>query len=470
MDEKVFEGIRDNFQKAVCDDIAYTYGVFVPKDTKNILSKMKSNISLQEERFLEPRLKKELGGKSVSPYDILIPKLKKHINDFYDEFRLSLSTLEKLSQYGQRSDVFKKHFQENLEKSKATTTKTILGELELQIARGNDVKSVISHMQNILSTQATALRQTLEQGAGQMKQYMVLWDYQDKGFTNYRLRTNADNCKSCTALEGKIFSISEAEVGINLAPLHPNCDCTAEIVDNQGNTVFTLDEKAEPGEPSKTLEYLHDSLKQVVLGNFSENTNLLGTLGQIVLGLTGLDLPADFRDLFYDITNWETSPGHILQTLLDAVALFPILGSIKYTDEAADLLEAAAKHGDEATDAVKTISKTAKTLSVSDNADIVAKKYGLSKHGYFGEKGKNCRIIKSDDPINTSADFYREISKGGIESTLPNGKGVQTYFSDSSHVEYRIVTKTPHSPAIEITISTQGNIKTQKIHFVKDGE
>ncbi len=375
MDERVFKSIAENFQKAVCDDIAYTYSVFVPRNTKNILSKMKSNISLQEERFLEPRLKKELGGKSVSPYDILIPKLKKHISDFYGEFRLSPSTLEKLSQYGERTEVFKKQFRENLEKLKATTTKTILGELELQIARGNDVKSVISHMRNILSNRITALRQALEQSAGQMKQYMILWDYQDKGFTDYRLRTNGDNCKSCTALEGKIFSISKAEVGINLAPLHPNCDCTAEIVDKQGNTVFALDKKAEV---SKTLEYLHTSLKQVVLGNFSEDTNLLGALGQIALGLAGLDLPADVRDLFYDITNWKTSPEHILQTLLDAAALLPVVGSLKYTDEAADLLKAAAKHGNEATDAAKSAKKKAiltdaaneKPLKIKDNKKI----------------------------------------------------------------------------------------------------
>ena len=55
---------------------------------------------------------------------------------------------------------------------------------------------------------------------------------------------------------------------------------------------------------------------------------------------------------------------------------------------------------------------------------------GAEKKGNFGIKGKNARIIKSNDPIKSSADFYKKISKGGKQSVLPNGKGVQTIFDD----------------------------------------
>ena len=50
---------------------------------------------------------------------------------------------------------------------------------------------------------------------------MLLWEYQDKGYKYYRLKTNGDNCKACMELENKVFSIKEAEIGENLAPLHP---------------------------------------------------------------------------------------------------------------------------------------------------------------------------------------------------------------------------------------------------------
>ena len=192
--------------------------------------------------------------------------------------------------------------------------------------------------------------------AGQLTQYMVLWDYQDKGYTHYRLKVNGDTCEKCTDLDGKIFPISEAKSGINLAPIHPNCDCSAEILDENGSTVFVVGEKAENKENNDSLEYLQASLRQIVLGNYTDDVNLLGTLGQVLLGVLGWDLVTDVRDITYDITNFEMSPKHLLQTLLDFASLLPVVGGIKYTDEVGDVLKSAAKHADEAAEVVKSIN------------------------------------------------------------------------------------------------------------------
>ncbi|MGE4354580.1 MAG: hypothetical protein AB7D36_10915, partial [Oscillospiraceae bacterium] len=86
-------------------------------------------------------------------------------------------------------------------------------------------------------------------------------------------------------------------------------------------------------------DYLKKSLNQIVLGNYTDDVTALGTLGQIALGLTGLDTPADIRDLAYDLTNWEWSPGHAGQTLLDAVGLIPGIGVLKNADEVAAVLK-----------------------------------------------------------------------------------------------------------------------------------
>ncbi len=215
---------------------------------------------------------------------------------------------------------------------------------------------------------------------------MVLWDYQDRGFTQYRLVTEGENCDDCTARHGSVFPISEAECGVNLAPFHPNCDCKAEILDAQGNSVIIISPKQKEEEnTAKTengLDYLKTSLRQVLLGNYADDTNLGGTLGQITLGLLGLDLPADIRDLLYDVTNWQSSPEHILQTLLDVAALLPVVGGIKYADETADALKAAAKHGDNATPAIKQPIKTREIKPIrrltAKEATIAAKKLGFS--------------------------------------------------------------------------------------------
>ena len=33
-------------------------------------------------------------------------------------------------------------------------------------------------------------------------------------------------CEICQALNGQAFKLSEAEAGVNLPPIHPNCKCT----------------------------------------------------------------------------------------------------------------------------------------------------------------------------------------------------------------------------------------------------
>ena len=48
-----------------------------------------------------------------------------------------------------------------------------------------------------------------------------------------------------------------------------------------------------------------------------------------------------------------------MQTILDIAALVPVIGGVKYVDEAGDLVKSAVKHGDEVT---KTTVKTAEKL------------------------------------------------------------------------------------------------------------
>ena len=95
-----------------------------------------------------------------------------------------------------------------------------------------------------------------------------------------------------------------------------------------------------------------------------------------------------------------------------------------------------------------------------------SKKYPVTQNGYFGQPGKNSgiRVIYSASPIETAENFYLQISKGGHEVPLANGRGKQTIFSDGSRVVIRLYSKSG-SPAVEIHIIKSGDIKTQKIHF-----
>ena len=356
MNGQIFESMADRLQKDVLCHIAYTYSAFIPKDTESIRSKMKSTIYKSDRIFLDSALRATIGNQVVFPYDVLTEKINIYINDFYAELALSGETLEKLSKYGERADIFKNQFNDNLEKSKANTLDAVEKDLHTFIMLDMDAKAVMKNMKKLLSLRTDAVKRLLTQSNGQMEKYMLLWEYQDMGYTRYRLRTNGDTCEDCTSLNGKIFSADKAKSGENFPPMHPNCDCTFEIIDEQGNVVITADERAVKEKDDK-LAYLSTSLKQLVLGNYTDDVTLLGTVLQLVSGFTGIDVVGDMRDLFHDVTNWENTPEHILQTALDSIALVPVVGGIKYADEAADLIQTAAKHGDEAADAVKVVRK-----------------------------------------------------------------------------------------------------------------
>lgn len=383
MNETVFENMAENLKSNIAKDIAYTYSVFVSTDAEtNTLFKMKSNILLPDRKYIIKLLKSEDNERLIFPCDVLEKSIEKHIEEFYSEFELSLKISETLEKYGNSATLFKKRFTENVEKLKKEAKEEVFRQLNFQIMLGSDVKSVIDSVDGVLSRQTNALKRFLRDSAGQLGGYMLLWDWYNMGFTRYRYKTIGGNCKECDDLDDKIFLIEQAEFGVNLAPMHFNCNCATEILDDAGNVVFTTAKTTE-GEEQKqendVWDYLKTSLKQIVYGNFTDDVNLLGTLGQIALGLLGFDLPADIRDLLYDISNFKLTPEHAIQTILDIIALLPVVGSVKYVDEAGEVLKIGTKNADEVADVVKVTVKNSDKLEKAE--DLIQFKYIVNNVG-----------------------------------------------------------------------------------------
>ncbi|WP_088076822.1 T7SS effector LXG polymorphic toxin [Litchfieldia alkalitelluris] len=77
--------------------------------------------------------------------------------------------------------------------------------------------------------------------------------------------------------------------------------------------------------------YLHRTLNQIIFGHYKEDdVTILGTGTMIGLGLWGLDLPANVRDLFHDLQHWEWSWGHVGKTGFDAIGVIPVIGAVRY--------------------------------------------------------------------------------------------------------------------------------------------
>ncbi|HWQ51396.1 MAG TPA: hypothetical protein VN369_06275 [Terriglobales bacterium] len=153
-----------------------------------------------------------------------------------------------------------------------------------------------------------------------------------------------------------------------------------------------------------------------MLGNYSDDVTALGTLAQLALSMAGLDLPMDIRDLYYDVTNWEWTPEHLFQTLTDAVGFLPLVGSLKYVDEAADLLGSTDEFGalakgagklgdtlgsmDEAADLLENVPEMADLLKgVPESGDLLGSAdelvKGMGDYSNLAEKAKNIDVSTS---------------------------------------------------------------------------
>ena len=104
------------------------------------------------------------------------------------------------------------------------------------------------------------------------------------------------------------------------------------------------------------------------------------------------------------------------------------------------------------------------------NIDKLGKKYKLAPNGKFGEKGKNCQIIKSKNQDKTAKDFFNKLTKGFKKNPLPNGKGKMCVLDDKTIIVFRPKTSTPNSPAVSIDSkkTSKPKLPTQKIHFIKE--
>jgi hypothetical protein len=94
-----------------------------------------------------------------------------------------------------------------------------------------------------------------------------------------------------------------------------------------------------------------DAGEQVWMGNWTEKVTVGGTILQVATGAIGLDLAGDIRDIAYDVANWEWTKEHMAQTALDSIAILPVVGAIKYADEAGSLIKGTGKNIDVIVDA-----------------------------------------------------------------------------------------------------------------------
>lgn len=103
------------------------------------------------------------------------------------------------------------------------------------------------------------------------------------------------------------------------------------------------------------------------------------------------------------------------------------------------------------------------------NIESAKKEFGLGKDGFFGEPGSKggIRQIESENPEQDAKRLYDLLSKDGTKGLISGGKGAKTRLNDGTCISFRIETRAPGSPAVQISRSAIPSLKDQKIHFIK---
>jgi hypothetical protein len=125
--------------------------------------------------------------------------------------------------------------------------------------------------------------------------------------------------------------------------------------------------------------YLDDTQQQVLMGNYTDKSTLMGTVIQIGTGIAGVDLPADLRDITYDASHFEMSLDYLQRSGLDLVALAPVIGAVKnlkYGDEVAEAFSEVVKRTDQLKEA-KTLIKNGDPLTKSTKKALRAQARNL---------------------------------------------------------------------------------------------
>ena len=173
---------------------------------------------------------------------------------------------------------------------------------------------------------------------------------------------------------------------------------------------------------------------------------MLGTAGEIVLGIFDLDLVCDLRDITYDIGEWgeiiigddEFSWSFAGQSFLDLVGIVPVIGAVKYSDEVGALFKKAPdlykevvestvkknfKNGVKITesDTTKEIEELYKTLFKKYSDEIVEIVDNLSEnkihHIIEGSKGSNhhWELLSPNKDWNEIKDVIIKVMVNGKE-------------------------------------------------------
>ena len=231
----------EDMKSDILREIACTYALFgTSYADEDTISRLKTNISMPDRQFLRESEKRKYKNNVVFPYEILTSRIKEYINDCYDKIEKTEQYFLSTADCGGNTEKVKNLFKKNIEKLQQKTTQSILSELDRQLLRNSDIKTVLINVGAEADKQAKSLDNLICYYAKIFAVYYKLNRLAEKGGVYYRIISNGNDCEECHTNVGKSIPINEASAGENFIPFHPNCDCMAEVLDKDGNFIENI--------------------------------------------------------------------------------------------------------------------------------------------------------------------------------------------------------------------------------------
>lgn len=140
------------------------------------------------------------------------------------------------------------------------------------LIQGRNPRDYIKDIRKIFDVSRGQAERLLRTELARVQSEAQLKSYEKAEFDEYIFHALGDACPVCAALDGEHFKVKDAEPGINISPMHPNCRCsTGPYMDTEDfdEWLAGIDEHGLTFEEWKSKYLEHDETTFVSEKNYS---------------------------------------------------------------------------------------------------------------------------------------------------------------------------------------------------------
>ncbi|MCL2637894.1 MAG: hypothetical protein FWD48_05925 [Oscillospiraceae bacterium] len=188
-------------------------------------------------------LQRNLSDNSSQQYQEFHNSLNVSLNRLYDSFDLGKMSKNSSLYYADEIKEYLEIFYNVLEISQETTIDAIVKEL----STGSSSNKILERTTDIIKDRNRILGNYLYENSRLFGDYMLLWEGEGDRNKYYRFTSeNMNACPTCCDLDKSVFRICDASIGVNMPPIHPNCLCFIDVLEESDNPSGNEQESHSP--------------------------------------------------------------------------------------------------------------------------------------------------------------------------------------------------------------------------------